>query len=234
MSSTQIPRDVSEFYRLIHEANALDRRAGELCDSSGTIQPQYRKQFEDLSRRSAELVSRAFTLAEERPEIWTWQFAAQLDSKDESLFEVTANPVFVWRSYRRCRRLGAPIPSWVLAAFDYMADRVDAVMEQGGSPQDLLIALRVSRSRGRGKPQLARAASRRWDIAATVLSETRRSAIASELAGTALPDPQTSMDTVAERFGTTTEFVKKCYYEWTEHDQREGPVFRKMRTAATE
>jgi hypothetical protein len=42
----------------------------------------------------------------------------------EAAYQVSRNPIDVWRAYQICRRSGIPLPSWILGYFDASASSI--------------------------------------------------------------------------------------------------------------
>src|SRR5262245_29785 len=79
-----------------------------LNSQDGTPQAKRTDQLRLLEGQAQALRAEAEALLR-LPMVVMWMFAGMLDEKDQSLYEASEkqNVVYVWRSYRRARKLGA-------------------------------------------------------------------------------------------------------------------------------
>jgi hypothetical protein len=164
-------------------------------------------------------------------------FVAGLNNQDHAAFQETGNAGFVWRTWKRTRAMGAPMPDWVLDAFDGWAAGVVPLLEGGAKPKALAAALGLTRPGG--GPSIAaqmKTVYERRDLAIAVLNEQAddRTA-AAEAISTAMTQKyelealmkigraklrpiDDIFRLIAEQCGVSTEHVRESFYDRTDEE----------------
>ena len=130
--------------------------------------------------------------------------ADETAADDYALYKKTGNGVLIWKIYRMYRKLGLPVPDYILDKLDTYADGVMA----GG---DTLVALELKKAGAKGGSQgatLNESQERERDVVLMchVLRGRHKAMRAYEM--------------TAEHFGTSVASVKNTYSRWTAGGKR--------------
>lgn len=132
-------------------------------------------------------------------------FADETAADDYALYKKTGNGVLIWKIYRMYRKLGLPVPDYVLDKLDTYADGVMA----GG---DVLVSLELKKPNAKGGSQGATANTKQ---------EHERDIVLMCHVLRQYHTPTKANKMTAEHFGTSEQVVKSAYSKWTKGAQAE-------------
>lgn len=139
----------------------------------------------------------------------TKQFLADESAADDyALYKKTANGVLIWKIYRMYRKLGLPVPDYILDKLDSYADGIMA----GG---DALVSLELKKPNAKGGSQGLKANTKQEHERDIVL-------MCHVLRQYHTPTKATKM--TAEHFSTSDQVVKSAYSKWNKKAKAESKI----------
>ena len=136
----------------------------------------------------------------------TKQFLADESAADDyALYKKTRNGVLIWKIYRLHRKLGLPVPDYVLDKLDSYADGLMA----GG---DALISLELKKPNAKGGRQ---------GLSANTEQEHERDIVLMCHVLRQYHTPTKATKMTADHFGTSEQVIKNTYSKWTKCAQAE-------------